>query len=144
MKRYSIGCPPLSLYKLNHFQVNQAFTTMASGADLPNAVDKDNPTSAQADLPALARTRIDEARALPREPPTGLFATKGSTPSTNLQSFAGNALLDFSLDSIDQPAEVTLDSTTSSTLCHASTVEVGDATTVGNSGTIAVDSEGPF
>ena len=75
---------PLSLYKLHHFQVNQAFTTMASGADPPNAVDKDNPTSAQADLSALARARIDEARPLPCKPPTGLFATDGSTPSKNL------------------------------------------------------------
>ena len=38
---------------------------MASGADPPDAVDKDNPTSAQADSLVLARTRIDAARDLP-------------------------------------------------------------------------------
>ena len=32
---------------------------MASGADPPDAVDKDNPTSHQADLAVLARARID-------------------------------------------------------------------------------------
>ena len=128
---------PLSLYELNHFQVNQAFTTMASGVDPPDAVDKDNSTSACADLSALARARIDAARPLPREPPTGLFATNGSTPS-----FSGNPL-DVSIDSIVQPAEVTVDLTTFSTVCQMSTVEVGNGTTVGNSGTITVDSEEP-
>ena len=74
---------------------------MASGADPPNAVDRDNPTSDQPDLSALARARIAEARPLPCEPPTGLFTTKGSTPSTNLPSFSGNPLLDFSIDDLD-------------------------------------------
>ena len=46
MRRYLIGCPPLSLYELIYFQINQAFTTMASGADPPDTVDKDNPTGA--------------------------------------------------------------------------------------------------
>ena len=89
---------------------------MASGANFPDAVDKDNPTSDQADLTALARARIDEARPLPCKPPTGLFTTKGSTLSTNLPSFSGNPLLDFSIDSLDQPAEVTVDSANSSTV----------------------------
>ena len=115
---------------------------MASQADPPNAVDKDNPTSDQADLTALARARIDEARPLPREPPTGLFATNGSRPSTNLLSFSGNPL-DVSIDSIVQPAEVTINLTPSSTVRHTSTVEVGNGTTVGNSGGITVDSEEP-
>ena len=83
---------------------------MASGADPPDAVDKDNPTSAQADSSALARSRIDTARHLPREPPTGLFSTNGSTPS-----FSSNPL-DVSIDSIIQPAEVTVDSANSSTV----------------------------
>ena len=49
--------------------------------------------------------------------------------------------MDFSFDALDQPAEVTIDSTTSSTVQPASTVQVGDGTNVGNSGTITVDSE---
>ena len=83
---------------------------MASGADPPNDVDKDNPTSAQADSLALAQTRIDAARGLPREAPTGLFSTEGPT-----SSFSGNAL-DVSIDSILQPVEVTADSVNSSTV----------------------------
>ena len=130
--------PPFLLKQANHSQ-NQAFITMASGTDPPDALDKDNPTSARADLSALARARIDEARSLPREPPSGLLTTVGSTPSASRSS--GNDLLDFSLDSLDDPVEVTIDSSTSSTIRHESTVEVGDATTVGNSGTITVISE---
>ena len=114
---------------------------MASGADPPDAVDKDNPIGAKADLSALARARIDAARPLPREPPSGLFTTNGSTPSTNLPSFSGNPLLDFSVASLDNPAEVTNNLTTSSTVQQASSVKVGDGTIVGNSGTITVDSE---
>ena len=108
---------------------------MASGADPPDAVDKDNPTSAPADLLALARTRIEAARGLPREAPTGLFSTDGPT-----SSFSGNAL-DISIDSILPPAEVTADSLTSSTVRHTTAVDVGNGTTVANSGTITVDSE---
>ena len=74
---------------------------MASGADPPNAVDKDNPTSHQADLTALARARIDEARPLPCKPPTSLLTTRGSTPSMNLSSFSGNPLLDYSIDDLN-------------------------------------------
>ena len=89
----------------------------------------------------MARARIDAARPLPREPPSGLFTTNGSTPSTNLRSFSGNPLLDFSVASLDNPAEVTVNSTTSSTVRQALSVEVGDGTIVSNSGTITVDSE---
>ena len=56
---------------------------MASGADPPAAVDDDNPTSLPADLVELARTRIQQAKTLPREPPTGLLQTGGPTPIVN-------------------------------------------------------------
>ena len=99
-------------------------------------MDKDNPTGAPAGLTELARNRIEAARGLPREPPTsGLFSAIGLT-----SSFTGNAL-DISVDSILPPAEVTAESVNSSTVPHTTAVDVGNGTTVANSGTITVDSE---
>ena len=110
---------------------------MASGADPPDAVDKDNPTGAPADVLAVARTKIAAARSLPREPPTtSLFSTEGPTSSSS-----GNPL-DLSIDSIIPPVEITAESVNSSTVQQTTAVNVGNGTTVANSGTITVVSEG--
>ena len=52
-----------------------------------------------------------------------------------------NPLVNVSFKRPDQPAEVTVDLITSSTVCSTSIVQVGDGTNAGNTGTITVDSE---
>ena len=74
---------------------------MASGADPPAAVDDDNPTGLPSDSVLLTRTRIQEARTLPQEPPTGLLTIGGPTSSMNSPSSSGDPLMDFSIDDLD-------------------------------------------